>query len=560
MKRIVMAPYQKTHSSQDRDIGWFNHLTNRRQERDGAFEYDFNCRVVAYPERDSIEKINLPDSHLNHLMNPTTGAGITVELMGYGRAITCHLKLHLLPFIEVYVPIKNDECVIQEIPNFTSSTDDQKVAASLIKILLQTKGDSYAYANILITYYKRALEATKSAKKAILSKQESASEDAIYQKLTEEASKTNIDKFADDMDSYCYSRLKSTIGFDHVRRSLLLDDDLREYYNKFKTSFPTIHLAFYTIIESRYFNENEDSNDVDVSVLHKKQRMILFLFLATCRVKSVFLLKYWAIIEPLGMFYKGHQQLSSKSISGAFSATLPTSLAALESLYDNEIPDFYEHINNSPYLIGAFDNWQLNLKIKNITEHQSAVMHKATSYFLKEVKCIEIVKGSSVRSKSGLIFNVTVCRRHNDNDWFVKGDIYGFPSGLPSDIVRAEKELITKGMLLPLLDWTVIAMPGFSPRPPLEYHQQIVPPPRLAWISKDATDKDILFGMDRKLRKPTDELVESFSTKRMHRLLCMAGVFTRLDSHSKRIQRATIQRNEMEQLVPKRMLNAKQWT
>ena len=334
MKRVVMAPYQNTHSSQDRDVGWFNHLNSRRKERDGAFGYDFNIRVVAYPERDSIEKDNLPESHLNHLMNPTTGAGITVELMGYGTAVTCHLKLHLLPFLEIYVPIKDDECVIQELPNFTTSTDDQKMAASLIKNLLQTKGDNYAYANILITYYKRALEATRSAKKAIISKRESSSDDAIYQKLTAEVSKRNIDKFANEMDSYCYKRLKATVGFDHVRRSLLLDEDLRQYYIKFKDSFPTIHLAFYSIIESRYFNENNESNDGDESSLHKKQRMILFLFLASCRVKSVFLLKHWAITEPLGMFYKGHQQLSAKSISGAFSATLPTSLAALEFAAD----------------------------------------------------------------------------------------------------------------------------------------------------------------------------------------------------------------------------------
>ena len=81
-------------------------------------------------------------------MKPSTGAGITVELMGYGTAITCHLKLHWLPFIEVYVPIKDDECVIQELSNFTSSSDDKTVIASLIKNLLQSKGDNYAYANI----------------------------------------------------------------------------------------------------------------------------------------------------------------------------------------------------------------------------------------------------------------------------------------------------------------------------------------------------------------------------------------------------------------------------
>ena len=216
-------------------------------------------------------------------MKPTTGAGFTVELMGYGKAITCHLKLNWLPFIEVYVPIKDDECVIQELSNFTTSTDDKIVIESLIKNLHQSKGDNYAYANVLITYYKRALESTKSSKKAIISKQESLSDEALYNKLTSEVSERNIKNFASEMDSYCYNRLKSTIGFDYARRSLLLDDDIQKFYNKFKDNFPATHVTFCSIAESRYFNDDDDGEEAS---LHKKQQMIFFLFLASCRVKQ----------------------------------------------------------------------------------------------------------------------------------------------------------------------------------------------------------------------------------------------------------------------------------
>lgn len=194
--------------------------------------------------------------------------------------------------------------------------------------------------------------------------------------------------------------------------------------------------------------------------MHRKQRLILFIFLASIHCKSVFLLKYWAIIEPLGIYYKGHQQFSTKTLSGAFSMSLPTSLDALEMLYRDLMPEFYSHLERSPYLFGAFDNWQQCLTIKNMTQHQSVLMHRGTTYILKEVKNIEIVKGSSIKSPHGLLFKVTKSVPHCGNNCRVFGYMYSLPEGVEPYVRDAEITLVEKGLLLPLLDWIVLDMPG----------------------------------------------------------------------------------------------------
>ena len=531
MRRIIMSSFSKTTTPQERDAGWKNHLISRQRERDGNYGYEFNVRVAAYPSRDFIEKESLPTESVEYLVNPASGAGLTLELLGYGTAVTCHIKLALIPFIEVYIPVKDSDAVIEELSDFTNSTDDDTVYTSMAKLLLECKGDTYSYANILLTYYKRALKSAKSTNRAIIHKHQSANDDTIFQNITAEVDKKKIDLFAKSVDDHCYQCLKSIIGFDYVRRSLILDEDILSFYRQFQASFPTTHRIFHSIVSSQHFNEKHETDSDD---LHRKQRLILFLFLASIRCKSVFLMKSWAIIEPLGLYYKGQQQLSAKTFSGAFSMSLPTSLAALDKLYKENINQFYAKLRKTKVICGAFDNYQQNFEKKNKTEHKSSLMQRGTSFYLKEVKNLRIVRGSIVRSKHGLIFNVSTCRPQGEN-WYVEGIVYKFPSGLSADVLAAERNLIQGGMLLPLLGWTVIDMPGLSPLPTLDFFKQNVPPPRLAWISADASNSDLVFGTDRKLRQPTDDAVKAFETKSMHELVSLSQRMILLNSIGKRI-------------------------
>ena len=211
------------------------------KERDGGVGYEFNVRVHAYPSRDYLEKESLPTNSIDHLVNPASGAGVTLELLGYGTAVTCHIKLPLLPFVECYVLVKDSECVIEELPHFTYSTDETTVYSSMLRQLHECKGDTYSYASILLTYYKRAAESSKSANKAILIKQQSSLDDSFHQVITAEVCREKIQLFANEIDEHCYQCLKSTVGFDSVRRSLLLDEDHLHFYNQFRENFPNTH-------------------------------------------------------------------------------------------------------------------------------------------------------------------------------------------------------------------------------------------------------------------------------------------------------------------------------
>ena len=89
--------------------------------------------------------------------------------------------------------------------------------------------------------------------------------------------------------------------------------------------------------------------------------------------------------------------------------------------------------------------------------------------------------------------------------------------------------MVEKGLLL-LLDWIVLDMPGLSPMSSLDFKDQQVPPPRRAWISADATDKELLFGADRKLRQPTDSNVASLATDRMYKLHLLSQRLTLMNT------------------------------
>ena len=81
MRRIIMSPFANTTTAQERETGWNKHLCTRQRERDGTFGYEFNVRVVAYPSRDLVEKDDLPTASVDYLVDPASGAGLTLELL-----------------------------------------------------------------------------------------------------------------------------------------------------------------------------------------------------------------------------------------------------------------------------------------------------------------------------------------------------------------------------------------------------------------------------------------------------------------------------------------------
>ena len=95
MKRIVMASFQKTTTPEEREAGWQKHLQSRQFDRHGNDGYDFNVKIVTYPERPVMDRPSIPPSELKYLLNPVTKAGMTLELAGYGLKMLERKRLDL---------------------------------------------------------------------------------------------------------------------------------------------------------------------------------------------------------------------------------------------------------------------------------------------------------------------------------------------------------------------------------------------------------------------------------------------------------------------------------
>eukprot|EP00956_Cyclotella_meneghiniana_P024028 scaffold47887_cov21-Cyclotella_meneghiniana.AAC.1 len=76
-------------------------------------------------------------------------------------------------------------------------------------------------------------------------------------------------------------------------------------------------------------------------------------------------------------------------------------------------------------------------------------------------------------------------------------------------------------------------MPGFEPRPTIEYYKQVVPPPRRAWVKSVCTDAEMVIGHERMFWEPLQSDGESLSSKRMHRVHLLARRIVDFGTHYK---------------------------
>jgi hypothetical protein len=116
-----------------------NSLLNRIRSWSKLKRYQLTCGRRLAGERFSSAPPTVND--INHLLNPITGAGITIQLLGYGASVSCLLKLYNLPFIELYVPRNPGDASYKE-AKVKRSNKDEVLAQCLAKELIETKGDS----------------------------------------------------------------------------------------------------------------------------------------------------------------------------------------------------------------------------------------------------------------------------------------------------------------------------------------------------------------------------------------------------------------------------------
>ena len=152
-KKIITHDFPKTTKPAQRESYWDSELRSREIARDGQVGYEFHVKVISYPEHDEMSRSPMQRSEINYLLNPQTGVGLSLQLIGYAGSSSCLLKLYHLPFVEVYTPRADGESAYMQC-GLTKSKKDDVRASFLARELFETKGDALAYVGVLIDYYR----------------------------------------------------------------------------------------------------------------------------------------------------------------------------------------------------------------------------------------------------------------------------------------------------------------------------------------------------------------------------------------------------------------------
>ena len=309
------------------------------------------------------------------------------------------------------------------------------------------------------------------------------------------------------------------------------------WYNELETSFPNLHYVFATLVSSPYYKVPVDSPilhpDDDAESLHRKQRNMLFALLGLIRTRNRNLLRHWAIVEPLALWFKGYRQPNNARSNGT-SATLNTCWQGIEAIRSRCLPTFQEKLQCEPRCHGAFDNFNMVTSKQTTAEGKSAITHIGTSSLVKEDRPYILPVGTKMSSPLGTKFRVVGCTDHSDTRVLVIGQVEN--DSLPEGTEIADRALIEEGFLYPEVGWLILDMPGFTARPPVTLLGQVVPPPLRAWVKSSLSDAEIAMGQERGFTTHEDDEAVSLSTLRMQRIQQMCQRLVQMRSQAFRYQ------------------------
>ena len=163
---VVLSDVPHDWTPQERNGYFSDHLKTREIVREGRVGHEFNVRIKHYPERERMNVDVIHDSEAKFILDHRTGVGLNCELIGYGCSSLALIRITNLPFIEIYVPREADDCILQEL-KFPQTKDDTVNAGFMAREFLECKGDSIAYTNILLSYYKMAQKHSSTKERAV---------------------------------------------------------------------------------------------------------------------------------------------------------------------------------------------------------------------------------------------------------------------------------------------------------------------------------------------------------------------------------------------------------
>ena len=89
------------------------------------------------------------------------GVGLNVKLVDCQKPKNVLIKFKCLPHIQIYRARDNDASALSDEISFPRSNKEATLVTTLVKELHQSKGDSFAYVEILMKYYQQRTVAAK---------------------------------------------------------------------------------------------------------------------------------------------------------------------------------------------------------------------------------------------------------------------------------------------------------------------------------------------------------------------------------------------------------------
>eukprot|EP00984_Skeletonema_dohrnii_P009331 scaffold3571_cov78-Skeletonema_dohrnii-CCMP3373.AAC.3 len=529
----ILGDFQKTvldgiaGSGEEMDAIYKQQLSHRSFQRDGQEYYELHLTVQSCPEQETLRQYNLSERTINNLIEKpmnVLGDGFHVQLYGYGSFL---LRYATLPYVEVYVARRQEDPYLDNyIGKFPRSNNEDTMLTALKGQLHATNGDMAATVQVMMGYYHHSYTQMKQQQRQQQQRQQQQPIDdtkIFHELISKELTSEELVRFASMIDNDYRERMLDLYSdFSEATPYLISEEQHRQYHNQLKRTFPNTYRVLHTIASSKYFPLQQKNVDDDMStncgddnLLQTKERQLLFVFYALLRTKSRNHLNHWSQVDSLARCYKGHQQPGGKNFAGSFHSTLPTSLKKQQDLYLLGSQRMSDKLRRLAHVSGAFDNHNRIINKKSNSDGKSAISHIGTATCLKQDRPFQLLRGTKIVSPSGIEFDLTKCSKTNDPFiYLLKGTL---TSMIPEDAgttINHEKSLIESGQVeWPTLGWTVMYMPGFTPRSELVYAGQIVTPPQLAWISSNTSNSSLVLNPKRKLVSPLTKRKKSLDSK-----------------------------------------------
>ena len=175
------------------------------------------------------------------------------------------MKFKYLPYIQIYRARDNDASALSNEISFPRSNKETTLVTTLVKELHQSKGDSFAYVEILMKYYQQRTVANKKEITALtqklLAKNKTDSQaDADFEEtmirdaLANELDDSAIRKFAHSVDKVYEDTMMAMPSDYTVATELLIKPQvLDSFYHEFQRLFPHCSSMFHLVAASKQF-------------------------------------------------------------------------------------------------------------------------------------------------------------------------------------------------------------------------------------------------------------------------------------------------------------------